>query len=328
MEVARALVDLNTTAAHCEALPHPGTLGLALGAVLAIGVFLSYLPQQIKLVVRRSSAGLSSQMLLFSGIQNTCSAINIVLVTLPDLACCPVVSFGFCQELMLGVYQIGSPSVQTLLVFVLLLVFHPSWRREPEGAAVVVNQPNEGGSDDDVPEVLVARAPVRRGGVLGALDRLLDAVGGADASLRFAAWAFASYVALFVVLCSCLAAGLVVRFGARSDAVTAFSETLGLVAAVFTIAQWLPQIVTTWRSGHVGSLSMTMLALQAPGGLFVFVFNAFIQPSPWSTWLPLLFSSVQQFFLLALCIVYTLRDWRVRSKASVEEEQSALLKGE
>ncbi len=73
---------------------------------------------------------------------------------------------------------------------------------------------------------------------------------------------------------------------------------------------------------------LIMLLLQTPGGLLIVVYNAFIVPSDWSTWLPFVFSSFQQLILVIICFVFMCRERRARRVIAVDvsdDETSALL---
>lgn len=44
----------------------------------------------------------------------------------------------------------------------------------------------------------------------------------------------------------------------------AWADILGTAVTVLACVQWIPQIWTTWRLGHLGSLSLTGMCLQTP----------------------------------------------------------------
>lgn len=43
-----------------------------------------------------------------------------------------------------------------------------------------------------------------------------------------------------------------------------WADVLGVVVTVLACVQWVPQTVTTWKLGHLGSLSLPALCLSAP----------------------------------------------------------------
>jgi len=91
---------------------------------------------------------------------------------------------------------------------------------------------------------------------------------------------------------------------------------LGVLAAVLSIIQYLPQIWTTWKLGHVGSLSIPMMLIQTPGS---FVWAGSLAErlgiDGWSTWGVFLMTGCLQGSLLVMGIYYELR----RRNSSIED---------
>lgn len=81
----------------------------------------------------------------------------------------------------------------------------------------------------------------------------------------------------------------------------------GTISALLVTAQYLPQMITTIKLKDRGSLSLLMLAIQAPGGFTNSMFMCFGQHEHWTTWVSFLVSALEQFVLLAICLFYT---WR------------------
>ncbi|GME84945.1 unnamed protein product [Ambrosiozyma monospora] len=80
--------------------------------------------------------------------------------------------------------------------------------------------------------------------------------------------------------------------------------------------QYFPQIYTTYRLKHPGSLSINMMLLQTPGG-FVWSLSLFLQPgSKWSSWLPYISAAFLQLILLSMCLFYT---WNTDTSGSEAE---------
>ncbi|KNC53441.1 PQ loop repeat protein [Thecamonas trahens ATCC 50062] len=134
---------------------------------------------------------------------------------------------------------------------------------------------------------------------------------------RIDAWTRRSFVVaiLEVVLLLCYmvavvtsAAVLVNHFGPCHDSVLYFANILGLVATVANIIQWMPQIYTTFSAKRVGSMSIVMVAVGAPGNFLVLFFLAFVSKESVTTWLPNLSAALQQSILLALLLTYRRRE--------------------
>ncbi|EGW34779.1 uncharacterized protein SPAPADRAFT_57845 [Spathaspora passalidarum NRRL Y-27907] len=82
------------------------------------------------------------------------------------------------------------------------------------------------------------------------------------------------------------------------------ANTNGLLSTLLTVVKYLPQIHTTYKLKHPGTLSIPMMCIQTPGG---FVFTAtlyFTKGSHWSSWVSYLVAASLQGTLLALCIYY------------------------
>lgn len=98
------------------------------------------------------------------------------------------------------------------------------------------------------------------------------------------------------------------------------ADVFGILAALLTCVQYLPQIYTTYTLGHVGSLSIPMMCLQTPGG-FVWALSLALRPeTKWSTWAVTFVAAVLQGVLLIMAVSFEFRDKKV-------DERTALLNG-
>jgi hypothetical protein len=113
-------------------------------------------------------------------------------------------------------------------------------------------------------------------------------------------------------------AALAGRFGFASPAVRDFGDALGAAAGVLVIVQYAPQIVTTCRLGEVGSLSIALIAVQAPGGTANALFMAVAQDDSWTTWISILGASIQMWILLVICLVFKARAARRARRHALE----------
>lgn len=78
----------------------------------------------------------------------------------------------------------------------------------------------------------------------------------------------------------------------------------GLLSALLTMMKYVPQITTTYRLKHPGTLSIGMMCIQTPGG-FIFTMTLFFtKGSHWSSWVSYLVAALLQGTLLLLCIYY------------------------
>lgn len=109
---------------------------------------------------------------------------------------------------------------------------------------------------------------------------------------------------LLMFVCYCTVGGTR-GFSSRSQ--ERVGHGYGTIAALLVTAQYVPQIVTTFRVKGSGSLSVLMLAIQAPGGLANSLFMTFGQKEHWTTWVSFLIASIEQFVLLAVCLFFDCR---------------------
>ncbi|KAI9832223.1 MAG: hypothetical protein M1826_002227 [Phylliscum demangeonii] len=87
----------------------------------------------------------------------------------------------------------------------------------------------------------------------------------------------------------------------------------GLLAALFTTLQYLPQLYTTFQRRAAGSLSIPMMLIQTPGA---FVWAASLAArqgwAGWSTWGVLVVAGVLQGSLLGMAVGFEWSAWRER----------------
>jgi hypothetical protein len=97
------------------------------------------------------------------------------------------------------------------------------------------------------------------------------------------------------------------------DYLTVWASLLGVMAAGLAAIQYLPQIWTTYRLKHVGSLSIPMMIIQTPGG-FLFATSLYLRlgPAGWSSWGIFLLTATMQGILLSMAIRYELQARRER----------------
>jgi len=94
-------------------------------------------------------------------------------------------------------------------------------------------------------------------------------------------------------------------FLARPRNLNSWANFLGIMSTALASIQYLPQIYTTYRLKHVGSLSIPMMCIQTPGGL-LFAFNLYVRLGwgGWSTWMIFLFTAAMQGVVLFMGIYY------------------------
>jgi hypothetical protein len=101
-------------------------------------------------------------------------------------------------------------------------------------------------------------------------------------------------------------------------------EFLGVFVCALCVGQYTPQMVTTCRVKGPGSLSLVLLAIQAPGGLINALFQALGQADHWTTWCSVLAAAIQQFILLGICCVFKHKAKKVKESASLSEQSMSV----
>lgn len=93
----------------CSHLRDPNPYAVSLAAFILLGILVSYLPQHLKIISRRSSEGLSPWWVLLGGLSSIAAIGNILVLprSRHDIGCCHEVSGGECAAALLGVAQIG-----------------------------------------------------------------------------------------------------------------------------------------------------------------------------------------------------------------------------
>ena len=104
----------------CKVYQQPDVFTFCLGFLLAIGIFVSYVPQHIKVIKRRSSEGLSPAFLLLGSLSAFSALVNIFIVTVPARRCCVTQLSSYqCANSLVGFVQILLQAVGYILIFVL-----------------------------------------------------------------------------------------------------------------------------------------------------------------------------------------------------------------
>src|ERR1700761_2536315 len=109
MDLLSPLPDNGTLVGVCDRLESPNPYTVALAAIILVGILISYLPQHIKIIVRRSSDGLSPWWVLLGGLSSIAAIGNILVLpqSRADVGCCKEVSGAACAAALLGIAQIG-----------------------------------------------------------------------------------------------------------------------------------------------------------------------------------------------------------------------------
>lgn len=88
-----------------------------------------------------------------------------------------------------------------------------------------------------------------------------------------------------------------------------WADTLGLGLAIGACLQWLPQIVTTWRLGHLGSLSSASLFFTAPY-TWIFGISMIVRvgTNGWSAWIVYVLVGTMQLVLIGFAVIFKMQE--------------------
>lgn len=105
-----------------------------------------------------------------------------------------------------------------------------------------------------------------------------------------------------------------------------WANFLGVSAGVLAAVQYVPQIYTTYRLKHVGSLSIPMMCIQTPGGLlFAASLYGRLGFEGWSTWFIYILTAAMQGCVLIMGISYELRKQRQHNHHEDSDDRYANL---
>ncbi|KAK5712625.1 hypothetical protein LTR17_017878 [Elasticomyces elasticus] len=263
---------------RCSHLAHPSPFTTALAAVLLAGILLSYLPQHLKILSRRSSEGLSPWWVLLGALSSIAALGNIL--TLPtsreDVACCKTIGKGECAAALLGVGQIGCQWACFMFIVMLFLIYFPYTTTHadlsPPTASLTSTPP-----------------PKRRDAVIVAVTTTL---------------------ALLTIGLTSL-----VLVAAYPHHTQNWANLLGIIAGLLSAVQYVPQIWYTYHLRDVKSLSVITMLIQVPGA-FLFAFSLWqrVGWEGWSTWAVYIVTGFLQGVLLVMAIVYYMQHRQVEKE--------------
>ncbi|KAL2911147.1 hypothetical protein HK105_209395 [Polyrhizophydium stewartii] len=241
---------------------------VVLGALISIGLFVSYAPQVRKIIERRSSAGLSVLFLLLGSLGCFSTVGNVFLLQLNSLW-----SLGYCLEDTLGLTQVSMQLVGFMSIVALFYLYYP---------VMSISDVSVDAGDLEAVDVLRTSWRWRRIQGIGALIVL------------YGVFVAASVVVVLQIPDQDLFER--VRIG--------WAGTLGMIAAATGVVQFVPQIVHTWRARSPGALSLPMLMMQCPGS-YVFAISLALQPGTnWTSWVSFLVGGTLQLVLVLMCLYF------------------------
>ncbi|KAK7556799.1 PQ loop repeat protein-like protein [Phyllosticta paracitricarpa] len=269
----------------CKPLAHPNLGNFGLSIFILLGILVSYLPQHAKIIIRRSSEGLSPWFVLLGTTSGTCAIANILVLpkSRSDIGCCSEIGGFPCAAALLGIAQVGAQWSCFFLIMLLFLVFFPR-----DQTTAVESDEDEHRSSYTIQQAL---------GVV--------------------ALSIAHFFVVFLVSVILLA-----RFPSKLQL---WANILGIMATCLASIQYIPQIWTTWRLQHVYSLSIPMMLIQTPGSfVFATSLAVRLGASGWSAWGVYIVTGCLQGILLGMGIWFWYRD-RKEQKGATGNGVSSML---
>ncbi|KAH8836755.1 hypothetical protein MCOR27_008944 [Pyricularia oryzae] len=261
---------------RCEELRSPGPINLIVSIFILVGMLISYLPQHYRIISRGTSEGISPYFVLLGVTSATSGFANIL--TLPQSR----QDVTCCKDLdtfhcLAGLLGIAQLGVQWICFAVILVLFLVFFRY---GDTTIQDE-------EELPDEAQPK------------------------------WQTAVMVAVV-----CFLHGLVVIIITAvmgyifPDHLSAWANSLGIMAAVLAGIQYIPQIWTTYHLKHVGSLSIPMMCIQTPGGyLFAGSLFARLGWAGWSSWGIFLLTATMQGVLLCMGIYYEISRGKEKARA-------------
>lgn len=117
--------SLGSTLPPSNCKPHHSALETSLSLFLCLGLVISYLPQIIRIFIKKSSLGFSPYFLFLGATSSASSFLNVVSLQWSIITCCQWLTTGACAESLLGVVQVGLQWLLFMVVFFLFLIFYP-----------------------------------------------------------------------------------------------------------------------------------------------------------------------------------------------------------
>ncbi|KNE67862.1 hypothetical protein AMAG_19718 [Allomyces macrogynus ATCC 38327] len=313
----------------CPDAHDPANFGISL--FLLVGIVLSYVPQQLKIVELRSSEGLSPYFLLLGSVSCISTVANVALLQHDVLKCCDVWSPLTCFENALGLIQVASQAVMFLLILVLFLIYYPvRFKRILRITGIVTGVSTETtplladvAATTTTTITAHAHVPSRR-------PNTVTYTTCERCSVPAPAWRTSQMIGAGVTLYFIAVLGLWMALDIYSTiapptayrvAVQTAAACFGAIATGMSCLQFLPQIYQTYRTKTPGALSILTMMMQTPGTLLLIYSLAARPGTNISTYLSYVVAATCQGSLLVMSLIYARR---ARRRVAAQADESDL----
>lgn len=237
----------------CDTFKDPSAVGAVISLALAAGIGLSYVPQHLKIIQRKSAEGLSSLFLLLGTTSGISAFANLILLSSISIDCCSKgLSVFECFTGQLGLIQVGTQAIFAFLIVVFC--------------------------------------------VYCTKDSLVQ-----DKVQYYTIYKIYQFTLFYIATHAIL---IIYTLRYNKGILYSLANAFGLLSTLLASFQYLPQIYTIYKLKHPGSLSISMMCMQTPGG-FVWSLSLYLSPgSIWSSWFPYLTAATLQGVLLLMCAYY------------------------
>ena len=219
--------------------------------IIIIGIFLTFVPQQVRIIQKKTSLGLSPHFMLLGITSVLSQLINILVMQIPVLDECRRTS-EHCFSNVLGIVQVVVLTLCIGTNCLLFLIFYP----KPYSALAEGRE------------------------VIKCLQLFV----------------------MYCVFCSGILLPTFLIWGKDAPSTRNVGQFFGIFCTILSCIQYVPQIMRTWLTKRVGALSMTTLAIQAPGSYFFAYTIASSPATDITTWGAFFISGTFQVILFGLCL--------------------------
>lgn len=257
------------------------------------GIVFSNLPFLYKIYKRKSSLGISPYFLILSVLASVCTTANIICLQSFLMTCCRFQPAGTCFANILGILTVAAQLLINVASYFFFIYYYPITHKYRSGDPYILRQ-----------EWKHTVMSLYFCGVFSLVVTLVS-------------WFLAAFHSEYVP-----------SNQGSSGTIFGWATTLGVLSAIFSLVQYVPQLYKTWKTRQIGSLSVPALIIQTPGS-FLVCYSLMRRPtSNVTTWIGMLISAALQALLLFICIrLYYMKRKLMKERNSGAKDPLSILNG-